>query len=322
MPTPSLLIVTRRDATEVDGVIDAVGEMGVRVVRWNLCQFPEMESASSYTMAPFPKLSILGDLTPQAGWIQSLGVFSVSSSLDGLPREVALSECQAFIYGVCATLSCTWLNDVEAIARASNKLIQLRLAGALGVPMPPTIVTSDWQDVVRFRQIHGACVVKAISQSYWGYGLRELKTYTVALDRFEKLLPDALKYGPAIVQKEVNKKTELRVTVVGGRCFTVAFARSRCPEQAIDVRQIDYQRYSYLFTATKEWPAVEEASFRLVRELRLGYAALDWVVDEMGHPWFLECNPLGSFKWYELCGANGITEAIAEALLGLTRHES
>ncbi len=321
MPTPGLLIVTRRDAQEVDGVIDSVRKVGVRVIRWNLCRFPGMESAS-YAVAPSPCLSILRDVTPSAGWIHSFGMFSVSGSLEALAREVALSECQAFTYGVLATLPCTWLNDINAIARASNKLVQLHLARTLCLPVAPTIVTSEWKAVDRFRQLHGACVVKAISQSYWEYGSHKLKAYTGSLARFEEGLPRALKYGPIIVQKEVNKSAELRVTVVGGRCFTIAFDRSRCPEAEIDVRQLDYERYKYLFTATQEWPAVERDSVRFVRELRLAYAALDWVVDHAGNAWFLECNPLGSFKWYELCGASGITGAIAEALLGLIDRES
>ena len=62
-------------------------------------------------------------------------------------------------------------------------------------------------------------------------------------------------------------------------------------------------------------------SIKLTNTFDLSYAGIDWIESTDGNFYFLEVNPLGSFKWYEQCGKYDITKAIGRCLLAKFNNE-
>lgn len=303
-------IFTHRRAQEVDGVIDVLRSRGASIVRVNWCQYPDQ---SEYTFGEADALARLNESA--VGWFHEPYLFSAARALTGLPRDVALRECAAFWDGVVACLNCAWLNEPSAVRRASNKVLQLRLAFKSGVPAPPYVITNDQ---ARAREFIAGCdgtVIKSLAAGYTEYGETRVKAYTRRVRVEDAELLEGLSRGPAIFQEEVRKKTEIRVTVVDNECFSVEFDCSNAPVEAVDMRQLDYAANALRFGRATNVDQVEVWSREMAAALGLSYACFDWVRDESGRAFFLECNPLGSFKWSELRGKWPITGALASALL-------
>lgn len=317
--SPSVLIVTHRRALEVDGVIDKLRELNARVTRMNFCEFP---GRNKFAFTP-----LMGMTRPSgresrydAGWLHDTGAFSTARSLTGLDRDVSLRECSSFLRGYTLCTECNWLNDPKALEIASNKMFQLKTAADLGIPVPAFVVTNNPATARTFLRKYSPSIVKTLGTGYINYGRRSLKFYTRRVSELSDNFLEGLSSGPLMFQREIEKKREIRVTVVGSDCFSIEFDCSLVPDRYVDIRQINYEDYRSGFRKATGVKQIEAWSKAIVAKLNLSYAGIDWALDQSGSAFFLECNPLGSFKWSEICGDYKITEAIAHNLIRKTRE--
>jgi glutathione synthase/RimK-type ligase-like ATP-grasp enzyme len=305
-----VLIVASRSTREVDGVIDRVRENGYEVVRFSPCQYPEPK-ACSWRPGSGPDAFE----APDAAWLCDFSGWSVEASLTGLEREIALAEVTAFVDGIFLSLSTNWINNPVAIRSASRKVLQLETVSRLGIAVPTTCVTNDPEEARRFCDAHEAVVAKALSTGFVTYGGKALKLYTRPVDRHSDALFNALKNGPLIFQSRVAKTEEVRSVVIDGHVALVRADLDGLPNDLVDIRRLDYQAERARFSPCNDRPDLAEASREIVAALCLSYGCIDWAIESDGTAIFLECNPLGSFKWFELCGGDDITGHIAEALV-------
>ena len=313
MTNRTVLIVTNQKEQEVDGVIDFLRERSIGINRWNLCQFPENEF---YTISPSSLLhpKIHSNIVPAVGWLHHFGQFSIEKSLTGLEREVALKETKSYVKGILSTLNCNWFNNPKKVIQASNKILQLHLAQELNIPFPDYIISNDQEQVRNFIADKKTVVIKSIATGFITYGDQNLKVYTHEFSEVSEHLISALKFSPVIVQEKINKRKELRVTVVENQCFSVEIDYSDLPV-VTDIRELINETNRHYFKRAENISTVENISIQLTKKLGLTYAGLDWLMSDKGDYYFLELNPLGSFKWYEQCGDFKITEAIGNSLI-------
>lgn len=311
----TVLVVTHRLAQEVDGVIDLLRDFGLHVARWNLCEYPERSVATATRDRITTDRIVFDGLScPRVAWIHDTGSFSVASSLRGLEREVAIRECQAFRDGVLAALRCNWLNEPSKIRTASSKILQLITAERLGIPIPSYCITNDPTEAVAFSQSKNAVVVKAVRGGFLLNSDSGIKFFTRRLADVKSDIFDNLRYGPIIFQEEIDRRAELRVTVVDDDCFVMEIDCANLPDNCVDVRQLNFPTNVTRFRRGVGQHDVERWSRALLQELQLVYGAFDWAISSTGQAYFLECNPLGAFKWTEFCTSFDITGSIARAL--------
>ncbi len=314
MKSGSVFIITNQKEQEVDGVIDFLRDKGINIIRWNLCQFPEKES---YTVSPlsllFPKL-ISKTTYPSVGWVHHFGQFSIDKSLTGLEREVSLRETRSFAEGILSSLECSWLNRPSAVVRASNKIYQLISAARLKIPVPDFVISNDELQVKEFSSKYDSVILKSISTGFISYGDLSFKVYTKQFTEVPEDIFSGLKYGPVIVQQQIKKKKEFRITIVDKKCFSIEVDYKDIPE-ATDVRELIQKSNRHLFRRANNIREIEDISIELTHHFGLNYAGFDWILSTEGSYYFLELNPLGSFKWYEQCGSFNITEELGEALI-------
>ena len=314
MTAPDIVMVTHQRAVEVDGVIDLLRADGLSIERLNLCQYPEN---SIYSWSPHRGMkssSIENLLSAKVGWFHNPGHYTISRSLEGHARELAFRECQGFWYGVTSSANINWLNPPASLHQASHKLSQLSQALDLGLPIPPTLISNDKEEVQAFFDKHEGAIVKSLANGYSVYREEQLKLYSRFYERPPASLLEGLSYCPMIFQRPIQKRRELRVTVVDGQCFGMVAKLDNLAVNTVDIRKLDYQKERDRFAGMTVPIVVAEASQLMARSFGLAYAGLDWIEDENGNWVFLELNSMGAFKWSEICGAGPISSAIATAL--------
>ena len=183
----------------------------------------------------------------------------------------------------------TWCNPFDAQRKASNKIVQFRVAEAAGLKCPDTLWTNNENDVKTFVEKHdGAVVFKmfAGTEAVW----QPCRKFDANL----AVHMHYLRFMPAIFQQYVSGAGEYRVTIFGEFCFAARadMGRSRFPS---DVRiDLALER-----TAEALPSGVEEKLRTFMGDLGLLYAAFDLRENANGDLIFLECNPMGQFLYLD-----------------------
>lgn len=186
-----------------------------------------------------------------------------------------------------------WLNSPGAMRAAESKLRQLDVAAELGFKCPQTLVTNDWE---KARSGFGSkkVVFKALRGGIRREG-EDRVVFTQRVDLNAAISASGTLPYPGLLQAEIERLKEWRVTVVGTSVFPVAVYASR---DGVDWRRDQLQGQTR-FASEKLDPMIEEACLALVGRLGLRYAAIDFIQEPSGGYVFLEANSNGQYAWLE-----------------------
>ena len=227
------------------------------------------------------------------------------AAADAPARRLFDGEWRHAIDGLVQAVPGFWVNDPARDEAAHRKLLQLEVARQVGLPVPPTLVTSDLAEARRFLAgCRGGAILKSLSSLTEG----GLTRRTGPRDR---ALRSRLATGPAILQERVDG-LDVRVTAVGRRLFAVA-TDARAGGDPDDVRA-DWWR-AVATARPIELPAgLSRRLLALQRRLGLAYGAVDLRRTRGGRWAFLEVNPAGQWLQYEAATGLPITAALAALL--------
>jgi hypothetical protein len=207
-----------------------------------------------------------------------------------------------FLYGLDNVL---WVNHPVRALQARPGPRQLRLAASLGFRTPPALYTNDPAQAAEFAREQGGRVV--------------CKTLTAHPDRFVQARmvtageikegADSVRQSMCYFQQPVDKAYDIRLTVVGDRMFPCRITAGN----ALDWRAVPED--GLRFEAVGLSQPLAHKVMRLMRELHLEYAALDFAVDRDGTWWFLEANPAGQWGFVEAATGMVIARAISDHLV-------
>jgi hypothetical protein len=232
-------------------------------------------------------------------------------------RAYCAAEWSALLKTLISRMDGRWFNDPNAIVRAEDKPRQLLAARAIGFLVPETVITNAPNIVREFVTGHKS-VAKPLRHALLEDDALGRVIFTTRLS-LEDLGDDAaLAAAPVILQSEILKDCDLRVTVVGDRLFSVAI-RSQVHAETV----VDWRRgvRPDLVHDVVDLPAdVARACFTLTRSLGLDFGAIDLVRDPNGRHWFLEINPNGQWAWIENRTGLPIAAAVVDALEAIGRR--
>ncbi len=312
-----ILAVTHRRDEHARPVLDALARQGVEVAVLDFAHLPargrvalayggagarelRLDGAPSIDASRVRALWWRRPLTPEAprGLPARRAEFAVRQTLEALTGLLGSLEAGALL------VNHPWRDDA-----AAQKTLQLAAAERAGLAIPPTLVTNDLEAARAFLAERGPAgaihkLVHATPEDW-------RRTRRVGA-RGAAGVRD-LRHAPVILQERIPG-IDVRVTVVGDELFAAEIdaRRSSSPD---DFRGFERQ---CRFAACK-MPDREEAGLRrLLRELGLVYAAIDFRRDEDGRLWFLDLNPAGQWLFVERRTGQPITAALA-GLLGSTR---
>jgi glutathione synthase/RimK-type ligase-like ATP-grasp enzyme len=218
-------------------------------------------------------------------------------------------EIKNFIEGLLFSLNAVWVNPIDAVFKAEKKVYQLSIAGKHGLHVPETIASNNPEEIRLFASAHKDIICKPI---YHGLFVEKGKKYSIHATKIphKNLINDIqLEACPVLIQELVNKKADVRLTIVGERAFAVKITTPTCPDV------VDWRKYSDLITY--EVIDFDNSTIsnckKMLRELGLIYGAFDFAITHNDEPYFLEVNPTGEWAWLE----NQLDIPIRDALIEL-----
>lgn len=224
-------------------------------------------------------------------------------------QKFVARELMEVMEGFLDTVSGPIMNDHEADRRAGNRLVQSTLAKAAGFCVPDCVVTQDAQKLTAFMIRHEKTITKAIS-----FGIlstdRDLVAHTSRIDFTSDL--SGLVGCPALIQPELPKKHEWRVTTVGDRIFG-ARTKLNAPADKLDWRRSD--DVGGIFEKASLPDDISEKLLLLCERSQINFGAHDLIETPSGDFYFLETNPAGQWGWLEIEVGLPIGEAVASWLI-------
>jgi RimK-like ATP-grasp domain len=318
-----ILVLTAASDTHADRVIESLTQRGADVVRFDPADFPNRASVTFDApdrSAGSVTISIHGGRTFDLDgvdriWYRRPGQPDPGAAVYPDHGEDTQRQSAAFLDDLWSLAPGRWLPGAPSVLRRPGKLTHLRLAGALGFATPATLVTNKPDAFLAFyRSNNGQVISKLLGSSPINSADSRFARYTELVEPWELVEADAIKLCPVIFQQYVEKRVELRVTLVGDRLFAAAI-----DSQAAQHSRVDWRRYDRRNARISEYrldSQTEDRCRQLMRQLGLSFAAIDLIVDRNDRVVFVELNPNGQYLWIEDATGLPISEAIADHLEG------
>ncbi len=309
-----LLATNKRDLT-TDFVVLELGRRNLEFVRLNTEDLPGFEvtipSGDPATLSLTMDKTIieLGRVT--GAYYRRPGIPEAPDKKESTAAYVS-AEWSAVLRTLWNALQGRWLNSPFDILRAEDKPRQLLAARQAGFSVPETLVTNAFGAAREFID-NGPTVGKPLRHALVDDGETGAVIFTSRLDRLREKDAPHVRRAPMILQREIQKGSDLRVIVVDDQLFATRIGSQACEETNVDWRR---GARSDLVHETMTLPNdMAEACIGVTRSLGLRFAAIDLVEDRSGHLWFLEANPNGQWAWIEQRTGAPITAAIVDGLL-------
>ncbi|MDP2342524.1 MAG: MvdD family ATP-grasp ribosomal peptide maturase [Deltaproteobacteria bacterium] len=215
-------------------------------------------------------------------------------------RVPAVDESRRALYGMIAALDVPQMDRLEDVRRCDHKELQLQRARALGLTIPKTLFSDDEDEVRSFFAVCGGRMITKMQSSFavMRDGL-ETVVFTNVIDDDALRDLSGLRFCPMQFQELVDKRLELRATVVGDAIFCAAVdSQTHSDETRIDWRKDGVG-------LLKKWApyqlpsSTSKALLQLVRSFGLSYAAADFIVTPDDRLVFLEINAGGEWFWLD-----------------------
>ncbi|MBE3008580.1 hypothetical protein IL992_05175 [Microbispora sp. NEAU-D428] len=316
-----LLIISDRRDDSVSMVVRRLDERGVPVLWWDEADFPERTvlctrlsgTGCRQTLVHQGVSHDLAEVT--AVWHRRPNPPEASSVADPSQRAYAEEMARQMLHGVYELMPTDrWLPArPRHMARVDNKLLHLRRAAELGFTIPETVIGNDpGQLVPAWRRAQGRLISKALGFRPFFIDGEDHHVYTTKIERRDLAGRHRIRHAPVILQPNLAKAVELRVTIVGERVFS-----AEIDSQSSRLTSQDWRHYEDLGVAYRPHPLpedVEKRCLRLVASLGLNYGAIDLILAPDGEYVFLELNVSGQWAFVELRAGLPIGDAIADWL--------
>jgi MvdD-like protein with pre-ATP grasp domain len=186
-----------------------------------------------------------------------------------------------------------WVNPIDRVSIAEQKLYQLQIARRLGFRVPRTLISRDRNELQQFATSNSTgTICKPIFHGMLAEGISRYSIYTRRIDP-STLDADCGVECPILLQEEVPRIADVRATFIGARCF-VADIKGEVP--LIDWRDPEI---TVGFSESRLDDTTEDRCRTMLHELGLVYGAFDFIRTPGGDLVFLEVNPTGEWAWLE-----------------------
>ncbi len=312
-----VLVISNSTDLHADLVCAALQRTGAISYRWNVEETPQHTTCR----LQFPQgkgfLEMGGVEVPLD---EVTGVYLRASATPEIPPEVedqssrqfAEGECKSFVEGVIASLQdCCIVNAPWATREAQLKILQLKLAEELGFSIPKTVITNDPKEARSFVREIGSTIYKTLRTPVIP-GKGAVFTHLISAEDLAYLEEGSsydLQCAPGIFQELVEKKVDVRATVIGREVYACEIHSQEKEATKLDWRRGFAKRSSHLMS-----DEVQEQCQEMLQRLGLHFGAFDFALTPTGEYVFFEVNPNGSWADVEAVTGLQISRGIAEFL--------
>ena len=184
----------------------------------------------------------------------------------------------------------------------------------MGLAIPRTVISNDPSEVRAFYELcDGRIIFKAIYHEFLDYGTKAFNIPTTLVTPAHLTQIDLIRTLPTLFQECIDKKYELRVTVVGERVFPV-----KIDSQSNSLTVVDWRNPACIndlhYFPTELPEKMSRICLSMLDKLGLSFGAFDFVVNTKDELYFLEVNPNGQWYWLEDKAKVLISDAIVDTL--------
>lgn len=229
-------------------------------------------------------------------------------------KEFVVAEITTYLNWLWHSLGDVyWMSPLTSIRRADSKISQLRVAPIFGLEIPDTIITNIPEEVTTFYKKHsGRIVNKVLAKGFVDIEGETRAIYTNLVDTEMLSLVDSCKMVPCVFQEYIQKKIEIRATVVRDEVFAAEIHSQTSERTKHDWRRYDLENTIHRSHQLPE--KVRTACIGITKHYGLEFGAIDLVLTPDDRYIFLEINPNGQWAWIEALTGLPISDAIAKSL--------
>lgn len=317
-----LIITHTADNFSIEKVTEYIEKNNYEVIRFDVDVYPLQNKLStifqdgewvSYLETPEAKHR-LDDIS--AIWYRrayNIGK-GLKEEMDSKFYGAAMGEIRNTLFGFFESVDAYSLGKPSVYRRLDSKEEQLKIADKLGLTIPATCLTNNPDEARKFIIKHQNVVAKMQT----GFAIYEdgvenvVFTNVVGEDKLEEL--DSLLYCPMQFQQMIQKKKELRITIVGRDVYAFEIDSQQSEDAKIDWRK-DGVNLIDKWNRTELPTDVEAKLLELLDIYNVDYGAIDMIVSPEDEYYFIEINAAGEFFWLDnLTEGNLISKSIADVL--------
>lgn len=233
--------------------------------------------------------------------------------------SIGISESAAFsirersdlLLGLAQQFSDIVINNPSKQVAASIKLQQLCTALKVGLSIPETFISNS-PDVIIDKANNKKTLYKPLTWLATSEG--EILFSQIVTSEMLNKSRKSLTLAPGIYQDYIEKKRELRITIIDNNIFCVAIYSQDNPTTIVDWRrnqlEVKYEQIEVPSLLSKQL-------LDLMKILGLRYGAIDIIEKHNGDFVFLEVNPSGNWLWLEDLVGIDVSSILARKLLKL-----
>ncbi len=222
---------------------------------------------------------------------------------DDVSREIVTNEWKSSLLGMMLDkFKGVWINKPHTDLYGGNKLYHLNVAESVGLRIPKSMISQDYDAILEFcEELGGKVIVKKLL----GTSLKPLVTLELTMDDLRKS-KDAIQLCPAIYQEIIPGNNHLRVNCFGKNIHAIL----------IEANRMDWRRdLSVPFHSYKLDGDTEQKLVAVLEELNLEMGIMDLKYDDQGELVWLEVNTQGQFLFGEALSGYDLTNAFSNYLL-------
>ncbi|MBL1202233.1 MAG: MvdC family ATP-grasp ribosomal peptide maturase [Nostoc sp. GBBB01] len=316
-----LLITHSGDYFTIDRVAEAVSKRGAQPFRLDTDKFPialqlqaNLSNFGSNHTLKYGDVSLNTEQV-QAVWMRRIWQPDLGEELAPQFQAACSNESLAVLDGFWDSLrTAKWVDDLQRISAAENKLRQLRVASEVGLVIPQTLVTNDPQQAREFfQQVNKKMITKLLRPLSYGMQASAFFMYTSVVKEEDLIDAETLRYCPVVFQEQIPKQLELRAVYVNGNLFVGALDASEYASSTQDWRRGTKQILTWQPYQLPD--KIIHCLDAFMEKFGLLFGAFDFIKTPSGEYVFLEINPTGEWGMLERDLDYPIAEAIADALL-------
>jgi MvdD family ATP-grasp ribosomal peptide maturase len=317
-----LIITHTADNFSIEKVTEYIAQNGCEVIRFDVDLYPlqnklttKFEDGKWISILETPNAKHRLDDIAAVWYRRAYNIGNgLKEELDAKFYGAAMGEIRNTLFGLIESFDCYSLGKPSVYRRLDSKEEQLKIAHKIGLTVPETCLTNNPEEAKQFIIKHKNVVAKMQT----GFAIYEdgvesvVFTNVVGEEKFEEL--DSLLYCPMQFQKMIQKKKELRVTVVGQDVYAFEIDSQQSEDAKVDWRK-DGVNLIDKWVQTELPKEVEEKVLELLDVYNVDYGALDIIVSPEDEYFFIEINAAGEFFWLDnLTEGNQISKSIADVL--------
>ncbi|MDH6250447.1 MvdD family ATP-grasp ribosomal peptide maturase [Chryseobacterium sp. H1D6B] len=317
-----LIITHTADNFSIEKVTEYIIKNGFEVIRFDVDLYPLQNKLSTVfedgkwrsTLETADAKYRLDDIA--AVWYRrayNIGK-GLKEEMDAKFFGAAMGEIRTTLFGFFESIDSYALGKPSVYRRLDSKEEQLKIADKIGLKIPESCLTNNPEEAKKFVLKHKNVVGKMQTGfAIYEDGVENVVFTNIIEDKnLEEL--DSLQYCPMQFQQKIEKKKELRVTVVGRDVYAFEIDSQQFEDAKVDWRK-DGVNLIDKWVQTELPKDIEEKVLELLDVYNVDYGALDIIVSPEDDYYFIEINGAGEFFWLDnLTEGNLISKSIADVL--------